>query len=112
MNTLEAFARGQAARGQIQRVFDWVKAAQILKESGAKNAIAGLSSDMEWTSDDILVNGKIPDKGDCFLSSNWATPVLIIDDSYDEIECWKYEDECNYDSDTFWPEDARRIFTQ
>jgi hypothetical protein len=107
MDTMSAFARGQAAKGQLQRVFDWVKAAEIIKERQPTEASAGLAEDLGWTSGPIWVDGKPVKREDTYvyLSSNWAVPVLIIDGH--EIECWKYEkDTPEWNSGTYWPPEA------
>lgn len=50
MNTMAAFAMGEANRGKERMVFDWDKAAEIIRDRKPKWAIAGLQRDMEWTS--------------------------------------------------------------
>lgn len=110
MDTLIAFELGQANRYNELNVFDWDKAAEIIKETGAKNASAGLSSDLEWTEDDILTDGKPTNKDDShpYLASTWAIPVLIIDG--EEITCFLEQGETDgWDADTFWPESAIKI---
>lgn len=108
MDTMSAFAMGQANRGKESMIFDWDKAATIIKERGAKNASAGLAGDWEYTGGDILIDGKIPDDSSCYLSSTWATPELEIDGEI--IDCYKMRTETDgWDSGTFWPESARKI---
>ena len=106
---MEAYEKAEAAktRGAKQRVFDWNKAAKLIKESGTKEASAGLSEDWDWTGGEIFRDGEPLDSTQTYvyLSSNWATPVLEIDG--DEIECWCYNDE--WDAETFWPESAKEI---
>lgn len=109
MDTLSAFFRAKAAQGQKQKVFDWHKAADIIRDGKVQEASAGLSEDLEYTEGTILENG-IPVSEDdtyCYLSSNWAIPVLVIEG--EEIPCWKYEDELPepWDSGTMWPESAK-----
>ncbi len=112
MNTEEAFARGEAARARAvrSRVFDWNKAAKILRERGTADALAGLRSDMEWTGGPILREGKpVPvDKTYTYLASVWATPIMEID--HEEIECWAWVDECGWNANTYWPQSALDIF--
>lgn len=110
MDTISAFARGVAAQGSQQRVFDWDKAARIINERGVIEADAGLSGDLEWTGGRIFANGAPVRQDDTYvyLSSNWATPVLIVDD--EEIACWKYEkDTDGWGASTFWPPSALDI---
>ena len=108
MDTLSAFMIGQANRGKELKVFDWDKAARLIRESGADNASAGLAGDWECTGDNILINGKIPDNSCAYLASTWATPELEIDGM--RQDCYKMQSETDgWDSDTFWPESARKI---
>lgn len=108
MDTASAFAMGQANRGNELKVFDWDKAAIMIKERKALNARAGLRGDWEWTGGDILVDGKIPEGSYTYLASTWATPELDIDGIL--YECYKMQSEVpNWDADTFWPDSARKI---
>jgi len=112
MNTLAAFARGQASRGQPIKYFDWIKAAELIKEYGAKHAAAGLIEDWEWTGGDIMEDGKIIPEEDTYvyLGSTWATPTLIINHWDDEFECWKYKDEIPKENLEYWCKKAREIY--
>lgn len=109
MNTLEAFARGQASRGQRARVFDWDKAARIIKERGANEAWAGLAGDWGYTGGRILSDGKpVPSEETyVFLASTWATLELEVDG--DLMDCWTWVDESGWDEDTYWPASALAI---
>lgn len=110
MNSLLAFAMGERARkmGAQSKVFDWDKAAQIILDTGAKYAAAGLSGDWEYTGDVILDDGLPVMNPDTFLSSVWATPELYVDGEY--IECYKMKSETpGWDSDTKWPASALAI---
>lgn len=108
MDTASAFAMGQANRGNELKVFDWDKAAIMIKERKALNARAGLRGDWEWTAGDILVDGKISEDSYTYLASTWATPELDIDGIL--YECYKMQSEVpNWDADTFWPDSARKI---
>ena len=110
MDSLMAFAMGQANRGREPMVFDWDKAAMIIKERGAMSASAGLSGDWEYTGGEILEDGKPVPKEDTYvyLASTWATPELSIDG--DLIDCFKMAGETDgWDSDTYWPESALKI---
>lgn len=113
MDTMSAFAMGQANRNKELKVFDWDKAARLLCERSAANAVAGLASDMEWTSGTILRDGAIVDDSYTYLASTWATPVLVIDG--EEIDCYRMESECPAEwtgdkAKVVWPESARVIF--
>ena len=107
MNTLAAFAMGQLNRGNELMVFDWDKAAQFIRESGAHTAYAGLCGDWEYTGDCIFKNGE-PYNGDPFLASTWATPQLEIDGEV--FDCYRMQSETpGWGSATKWPESALAI---
>lgn len=108
MDSLSAFAMGQANRGKTPMVFDWNKAAQLIKESGMKDARAGLANDWEWTGGDIFKDGKPVLDGGCYLSSTWARPELEIDG--EEQDCFvSVSDTDNWGPNTVWPESALAI---
>jgi hypothetical protein len=112
MDTLGAYMRGQAAlaAGAKQMVFDWDKAARIISARKPKTAQAGLLGDYDYTIGTIWRDGKIveDDTDSCMhLASNWAMPMLILD--YEEIECFIYGDQTEWDAHTKWPISARKI---
>ena len=110
MDTMSAFIRGRATEGKELMVFDWEKAALLIKTKGAKNASAGLQGDWEWTGGDILRDGNpIPEeKTYVYLASTWATPEIEIDG--ETIACYRMEKETpGWDSGTYWPEEALKI---
>jgi hypothetical protein len=75
MDSMTAFSMGEMNRGRELMVFDWDKAARLIKDSNCNSARAGLRSDWEWTGGSIFENGK-PDKSDyTYLASTWAVPV-------------------------------------
>ncbi len=104
MDTMSAFAMGEANRDKPMMVFDWDKAAQIIKERGATSAEAGLQGDMEYTGGSILDHGAPNIDDYTYLASTWATPILVING--EEIPCWRYASECGYDAGTKWPASA------
>ena len=113
MDTIKAFAKGEANRGKELMVFDWEKAAQIIKERRAKEASAGLAGDWGWTGGDILKDGKpIPrDETYTYLASAWAKPELEIDGA--RVYCYRMQSQTpNWDSDTYWPPEALAILEQ
>ena len=112
MDSISAFAKGQATRYNEQKVFDWEKAANMIKERGVTYASAGLSEDWEWTGGIILQEGKPVPREDTYtyLASTWATPVLEIDG--DMIDCYRMKSEVpGWDSGTYWPNEAMVILT-
>ena len=60
------------------KVFDWDKAAQIIKEKNPEYAEAGLFEDLEYTCGLIYKNEKPVYDSYTYLASTWATPVLKI----------------------------------
>lgn len=107
MDTISAFAMGQRNQGKPQKIFDWVKAAKIIKERNPESADAGLQSDLEWTAGTIWQDGEIVTDSYTYLSSNWATPVLVIDD--EEIPCFVMQSDTEWDELTKWPKEAREL---
>ena len=110
MDTLSAFAMGQANLGKPLMVFDWVKAAKLIKESRAKTASTGFRGDWEWTGGGIW-DGKPVKSGWTYLASTWATPELCLDGG-EHIECFIMESETDWDCDTEWPEEALKIIEE
>lgn len=107
MDTMTAFAMGQANRDKDEMVFDWDKAAQILKERRPQSAEAGLQGDLGFTGGAIWEDGKPVTEDYTYLASTWAPPVLIIGGK--EIECYKMDTETDWDCSTKWPESALNI---
>ena len=107
MDHFSAMARGLAARGKPQIVFDWDRAAELIRERQPITASASLAQDWEYTGGTIYENGEPIRDSYTYLSSNWATPELDMDG--DVVPCWKYKSETKWDSDTKWPETALAI---
>lgn len=110
MDSMSAFAMGKANQHKELMVFDWEKAAWLIKERKPKRASAGLRGDWEWTGDDIYENGApVPsDNTYTFLASTWATPELDLDGEI--VDCYKMESEVpGWGSDTYWPPEALAI---
>ena len=108
MNTMQAFANGEANRDKEPMVFDWDKAAQLIKDSGMKDASAGLRSDWGYTGGEIFTDGKPNTDDYTFLASTWATPEIDIDGEI--TACFKMKSETpGWDSSTKWPESALKI---
>ena len=108
MDTLSAFARGQASQGKSVRVFDWEKAARRIREVKPRKASAGLRSDWEWTGGTIYAGGQPVLDDYTYLASTWATPELDLDG--DVEECWRFQkDTPGWDSSTKWPPEALAI---
>lgn len=113
MDTLSAVAMGQANRHRESKVFDWDRAARIIKERNAQTASAGLSGDWEWTGGDILRDGAPVPREHTYtnLSSCWATPELEVDG--ETIDCYRMQSEVpDWGSDTYWPASALAILAE
>lgn len=108
--------RAMASKGNRYKVFDWDKAANIIKDK-LKNhpdlkAEAGLQGDWAFTGGVIFCDGKPTDSSYTYLGSVWATPSLIL--SWDEIEqeeveCFSFGDECRFDENSKWDDDSLKI---
>ena len=107
MDTLSAYARGLASRGNEQKVFDWDKAAKIIKEREPDYAGAGLAGDWEYTGGTIYEEEKPVFDSYTYLASTWATPELEVDGEI--MDCYIMESETEWDSGTTWPETALEI---
>ena len=113
MDTMYGFMMGELNRGKEKMVFDWDKAARIIKESKCKYASAGLDGDWEWTGGTIYDRGQPVMDSYTYLSSTWATPLLDIDTSLTSIPCYKMQSETpGWDFDTKWPESALKILEE
>lgn len=111
MDTMQAFAMGEASRDNPSKVFDWDKAASILANGHVRDAEAGLENDLDWTGGTILRDGQPVDRDDTYtyLASTWATPLLIITGEMG-LPCWRYEDDTpGWDAHTYWPDSALAI---
>ena len=99
---------GEQNRGKEEMVFDWDKAARLIKERGATNASAGLRSDWEWTGGEILRYGKPHAASYTYLASTWATPELEIEGKV--FSCYKMKSEVpDWNAETKWPESSLNI---
>ena len=101
---------GEANRHKEQMVFDWNRAAKLIKESGSNMASAGLRSDWEYTGGSILIDGKPVDKEDAetYLASTWAVPEINIDGDVKECYIMQHE-QPDWNAKTFWPQSALDI---
>lgn len=108
MDTARTFMLGEANRGKEQMVFDWDKAAQIIKEKKPEIASAGLAGDWEYTGGMIWCNDKPYTDDYLYLASTWATPQICIDGYY--IDCYKMASETpKWGAHTIWPDSSIKI---
>jgi len=110
MRTMAAYMMGQMNRNNRVKVFDWDKAARLIRERGAREARAGLAGDWEWTGGAILKVGFPVAQHDTYtyLSSTWATPEIEIDGILEDCWCWQ-DDSPGWDEHTYWPESAKAL---
>lgn len=109
MDTTMIAMLGMANRGNEPRVFDWYKAAEIIRDRQPDMAVAGLMEDMGCTADIIWDDDKPVNGGYTYLSSVWATPVIVLDNEI-MIECWKFQSEVpEWNEYTVWPDSALAI---
>lgn len=94
-------------RGGV-RVFDWNKAAEIIRDRKPTLAEAGLEGDWAYTGGVIYEDGEIIKDSYTYLASDWAVPTLVLNDE-ESVECWVYMDESDFNHDTKWPECAITI---
>jgi hypothetical protein len=116
---LEGFTitKGQenAAKGISQKAFDWDKAAAIIKhhlnDHPDLTAEAGLQGDWAYTGGVIFENGKPVDDSYTYLSSNWASPTLIISwDGEEQVEIeLSIEADKRFNSGSKWDETSLGI---
>ena len=109
MDTLEAIMMWEAHMGCELMIFDWDKAARLIKESGCKSASAGLADDWINTGGSIYSKGEPNYSSYTFLASTWAVPELRIGHQ-PPVECYKMQSETpGWDEYTKWPESALKI---
>ena len=113
MDTLQAFHRGLMAEGRPMMVFDWDRAAYLIREFKAIHASAGLAGDWEYTGGPILEDGHPVEQEytSVWLVSSWAEPQLLLDGEI--MPCWKLMDHApEWDENTYWPDSARAILDE
>ena len=95
-------------QGRDLMIFDWVKAAQRIKETGAKYASAGLQGDWSCTCDEIFIDGEPVLDADVWETSLWAVPSLKIKG---EVEpCFRMaSDTPGWQTEPNWPQEALDI---
>lgn len=111
MDILSAFAMGEANRGKPLMVFDWDKAARLIRDRKPRVAEAGLAGDWGYTGGAIFADGKPVTDSYTYLASTWATPQISLDGNVED--CYKMQkDTPEWDSDTKWPESALKILSK
>lgn len=111
MNTLAAFAMGEANRGKEKMVFDWNTAAMLIREKRPEIARAGLCGDWEYTGGTIYKGGKPVKDTYTYLASTWAVPELDMDGEIVECYCMQHEVP-RWAANTKWPCSALAILSE
>ena len=101
----DIISKGELNRTNRSKIFDWDKAAALIKDRRPKIAEAGLDGDWDYTGGTIYRDGNPVLDDYTYLSSTWANPTLVMDG--EEIECYTYD--CEWDEETKWPESALQI---
>ena len=73
---------GYLNRNNPTMVFDWDKAAELIREYNPSYAAAGLQGDWEYTGGCIWDEAKPVFDNYTFLASTWATPELMMDNQF------------------------------
>lgn len=108
MNTLFAVMNGVVNRGREPMVFDWDRAAELIRDTKPEVAAAGLCNDWEWTGNVIWQDGHIVTDRYTYLESTWAVPELDMDG--ESIPCYRMKSDApGWDYGTKWPESAVEI---
>lgn len=79
------------------RQLDWQKAAELCEEYKGHRVYAGLIEDWMYTSGEIFDGEKRVKNESVFVSSYWATPVIMVDgdDGFGTyVICWTEGDDC------------------
>ena len=108
MDTLSAFARGEASRGKTPMVFDWDKAARLIKERKPNIVKAGLERDWGYTGGTIYKDGNPVKDSYTYLASTWATPQISLDGKVESCYVMKSK-KVKWDCSTKWPQSALDI---
>lgn len=95
--------------GVIPKVFDWHKAADLIREHKPRKVYAGLQGDWGCTCGLIFSEGKsLPCRETSYLRSNWALPLIELDGK--QFECWVLDtprtNPEGWEAQTFWPPSA------
>ena len=110
MGTMDKVDKAYENRGKPLRVFDWDKAAELIREASPMEASAGLGTDWFSTGGPIYQDGYPVKEEDTYtyLASNWAIPELDMDGVVQP--CWQWQDDTpGWGSNTYWPESSLKI---
>ena len=86
--------------GSQIRIFDWLKAAEIITENNVMNAEAFIKGDESRTAGRIINDGKLVADHDAILESYCSVPTLRDIDTMEEWECYKYRPATNWTAES------------
>ena len=107
MDTMECMMMGIMNRGCPRRIFDWKKAAEIIRDEKPSHVGAGIEGDWEYTGGTIYRDGEIVEDSYTYLSSTWAKPQICVDGDF--RDCFLMEGETEWNKGTKWPDEAKAI---
>ena len=101
-----------AKKAEDPMVFDWDKAARMIKRRKTMFAYAGLDGDWKDTHGIIWNIAKgIIDNSQMFLASTWAKPSIELGSKI--YPCFRMKSETpGWDELTVWPDSARAIINK
>lgn len=110
VDPFDIFVNGFRHEKNERRVFDWNKAARVLRDRDETTCKACIIEDYNETVGFILVDGRPAiDHPLPYLSSCWGTPCLVFENG-DSMPCWIPQSESpDWTGYTYWPESARNI---
>lgn len=117
LNFAEGFTSSRGKNRNQQKVFDWDKAAELIKKYYKEDSNivveAGLDGDWDYTGGIIFEESKPTTEHYTYLSSNWAIPILWIKFSNsnkedEEIPCW-ITGNTRFNSESKWDEQSLKI---
>lgn len=107
-------AKEAKEKGAKMMVFDWDKAAAIIKTFAAHKDLiceAGLQGDWGYTGGIIFENGKPTNDSYTYLNSNWAKPTLILEwdgEEKEALDCFTIK-KTRFTSSSKWDEKSLKI---
>ena len=102
------FNRAEAMRKHEMMVFDWDKAARLIRKHNPEFASAGLQGEWEFSGGLIYAHGRPTNTSFTHLASTVSVPVLDMDGRV--VKCYKMKHEVpEWGAETKWPKSALDI---
>jgi hypothetical protein len=97
---------------QPRRVFDWDRAAEIIREHRPKSVVVGRKGDTTGFIEPIYADGEVAPRGAVAPTLVSFLPLVLRLDWGEEVECWAYDFEHpEWTAETWWPSSALHILT-